>query len=102
MTPGRASRLAWSSLVVTAALVLLVATLEVAIQRAPGRGLPGGATFFNVPLLVALLAFATDGDYGFLLFWLLPLWLVVTSFGLLRGPRAAHDAAAAPVATPVR
>ncbi len=45
--------------------------------------------------------FAADGDYGFLLFWLLPLWLVVTGIGLLRGPRAAHDAAAAPIATPV-
>jgi hypothetical protein len=61
MTPGRASRLAWSSLVLSAALVLLVAALEVAVRRAPERGLPGGATFFNVPLLVALLAFAGVG-----------------------------------------
>jgi hypothetical protein len=61
MTAGRASRLAWSSLVVSTALVLLVAALEVAIRQAPARGLPGGATFFNVPLLVALLAFATVG-----------------------------------------
>jgi hypothetical protein len=45
--------------------------------------------------------FAADGDYGFLLFWLLPLWLLVTGIGLLRGPRAAHNAAAAPIATPV-
>ncbi|HEY2959072.1 MAG TPA: hypothetical protein VGM21_12820 [Actinomycetota bacterium] len=61
MTPGRASRLAWSSLVLSAALVLLVAALEVAVRQAPERGLPGGATFFNVPLLVALLAFAGVG-----------------------------------------
>jgi signal transduction histidine kinase len=47
--------------VVSAALVVLVAVLEVAIRRAPGRGLAGGGTFFNVPLLVAVLAFAAVG-----------------------------------------
>jgi signal transduction histidine kinase len=61
MTLGRCFRLAWSSLVVSTALVVLVAVLEVAIRRAPGRGVTGGATFFNVPLLVAVLAFAVVG-----------------------------------------
>ena len=48
--------------------------------------------------------FAPHGGYGFLLFWLLPLWLLVTGIGLLRRPPAARDTAAAPgqIATPVR
>jgi two-component system NarL family sensor kinase len=61
MTAGRCSRLAWSSLAVSTTLVVLVAVLELAIRRAPGRGLAGGGTFFNVPLLVAVLAFAAVG-----------------------------------------
>jgi two-component system NarL family sensor kinase len=47
--------------VVSVTLVVLVVVLEVAIRRAPGRGLAGGGTFFIVPLLVAVLAFAAVG-----------------------------------------
>ena len=46
---------------VSTTLVLLVGALEVAIRRVPGRGPAGSATFFNVPLLVAVLAFAAVG-----------------------------------------
>ncbi|HEY2959075.1 MAG TPA: hypothetical protein VGM21_12835 [Actinomycetota bacterium] len=76
-----------------------------------GRVLPRWHGWFSAATALAFLLggtdmartglFAADGDYGFLLFWLLPLWLVVISIGLLRSPRAAHDAAAAPITTPV-
>jgi hypothetical protein len=81
----------------------------VAVLR--GRVLPRWHGWFSAATALAFLVggadmartgfFAADGDYGFLLFWLLPLWLVVIGIGLLRGPRAAHDAAAAAIATPV-
>ena len=76
-----------------------------------GRVLPRWHGWFSAATALAFVVggadmaraglFAADGDYGFLLFWLLPLWLLVTGIGLLRRPRAAHDAAAAPIATPV-
>jgi len=89
----------------------LTAATAVAVLR--GRVLPRWYGWFSAATALAFLVgganmarsgfFAPDGDYGFLLFWLLPLWLLVTSIGLLRRPRAAHDATAAPaqLATPV-
>jgi hypothetical protein len=89
----------------------LTGATAVAVLR--GRVLPGWCGWFSATTALAFLVggadmaragfLAADGDYGFLLFWLLPLWLLVTSIGLLRRPRAAHHAAAAPeqLATPV-
>jgi hypothetical protein len=89
----------------------LTAATAVAVLR--GRVLPRWHGWFSAATALAFLAggagmaragfFAPDGGYGFLLFWLLPLWLLATSLGLLRRPRPARDAAAAPgqIATPV-
>ena len=89
----------------------LTAATAVAVLR--GRVLPRWHGWFSAATALAFVVggadmarsgfFAPDGDYGFLLFWLLPLWLLVTSIGLLRRPRAAHHATAAPeqLATPV-
>jgi hypothetical protein len=88
-------------------------TAATAVAALRGRVLPRWRGWFSAAAALAFLVggadmaragfFATDGDYGFLLFWLLPLWLLVTGIGLLRRPRAAHDVTAAPeqVATPV-
>lgn len=89
----------------------LIAATAVAVLR--GRVLPRWHGWFSAATAVAFLAggagmaragfFAPDGGYGFLLFWLLPLWLLVTGIGLLRRTPPAHHAAAAPaqIATPV-
>jgi hypothetical protein len=89
----------------------LTGATAVAVLR--GRVLPRWCGWFSAATALAFLVggvdmaraglFAADGDYGFLLFWLLPLWLLVTGIGLLRRPRAAHDAPAAAeqLATPV-
>jgi hypothetical protein len=89
----------------------LTAATAVAVLR--GRVLPRWHGWFSAATALAFLAggagmaragfFAPDGGYGFLLFWLLPLWLLVTGLGLLRRAPAARDAAAAPgqIATPV-
>jgi hypothetical protein len=88
----------------------LTAATAVAVLR--GRVLPRWYGWFSAATALAFLVgganmarsgfFAADGDYGFLLFWLLPLWLLVTSIGLQRRPRAAHHATTAPeqLATP--
>jgi hypothetical protein len=89
----------------------LTGATAVAVRRS--RVLPRWHGWFSAATALAFLLggadmaragfFAADGDYGFLLFWLLPLWLLVTSIVLLRGPRIAPDATAAPeqIAAPV-
>jgi hypothetical protein len=89
----------------------LTAATAVAVLR--GRVLPRWHGWFSVATALAFLAggadmaragfFAPHGGYGFLLFWLLPLWLLVTGISLLRRPAAARRGAAAPaqIATPV-
>jgi hypothetical protein len=41
--------------------------------------------------------FAPDGGYGFLLFWLLPIWVLVTAFGATSRPQRGHGDAVQPV-----
>jgi hypothetical protein len=94
-------------------LPLAALTGATAIGVLRGRVLPRWCGWFSAATALAFVVgganlarsgfFAADGDYGFLLFWLLPLWLLATSLCLLRRPRAAHDAAAAhdQLATPV-
>ena len=70
----------------------LVAATSVAALRL--RFFPRWYGIFGVVVAAAFLVggadvaqsgfFAPDGDYGFILFWLFPLWLIVTSIAFMR------------------
>jgi hypothetical protein len=82
------------------AALLVGATAAAALAT---RGVPQWYAWASVAAAAAFLvggaalrrygAFAPDGDYGFLLFWLLPLWTAVTGFVL---PAGASEPAGAP------